>query len=85
MSEVNEMFGMYTGGAPFPDLTKALQTQKCPFNGRQCYKTRKSAGIEVVEHIMGGQSDGESEYRTFCQTLAARMKDEYRFTPVINH
>ncbi len=23
---------------------------------------RKSAGIEVVEHIMGGQSDGESEY-----------------------
>ena len=46
---------------------------------------RKSAGIEVVEHIMGGQSDGESEYRTFCQTLAARMKDEYRFTPVINH
>ena len=30
MSEVNEMFGMYTGGAPFPDLTKALQTQKMP-------------------------------------------------------
>ena len=46
---------------------------------------RKSAGLEVVESIMGGQSDGETEYKTFCQTLANRISDEYRFNPLSNH
>lgn len=42
MSKVNEMFGLYTGGAFFPDLQKALTTQVCPYSGSPCYKTRKS-------------------------------------------
>ena len=42
MSKVNEMFGLYTGGAFFPDLQKALTTQMCPYSGSPCYKTRKS-------------------------------------------
>lgn len=43
MNKVNEMFGLYTGGRILPDLTDALTQQRCPFTGRACYKTRKSA------------------------------------------
>lgn len=43
MNKVNEMFGLYTNGAVFPDLHTALREQTCPYmNGAQCYKTRKS-------------------------------------------
>ena len=42
MSKVNQMFGLYTNSDNFPDLTRALQEQTCPYMGRQCYKTRKS-------------------------------------------
>lgn len=42
MSNVNELFGFYTGGDTLPDLKYALTKQSCPFNGRPCYKTRKS-------------------------------------------
>ncbi len=43
MNKVNEIFGLYTNGSIFPDLTEALQKQSCPYMGGQpCYKTRKS-------------------------------------------
>ena len=43
MSKVNEMFGLYTNGESFPDLTSVLHSQTCPFSCKPCYKTRKSA------------------------------------------
>lgn len=36
MNKVNEMFGLYTNGAVFPDLHTALREQTCPYmNGAQ--------------------------------------------------
>lgn len=43
MSKVNQLFGLYANGSAFPDLSEALQKQMCPYTGRKCYKTRKSA------------------------------------------
>lgn len=44
MHEVNELFGLYTNGCVFPNLSDALASQKCPYmNGAKCYKTRKSS------------------------------------------
>ena len=42
MSKVNQMFGLYTNADEFPDLTRALQEQTCPYMNKRCYKTRKS-------------------------------------------
>lgn len=43
MYAVNEMFGYYTNGPVFPDLSIVLSTQVCPFNRSGiCTKMRKS-------------------------------------------
>lgn len=40
---VNELFGYYTNGREFPDLTDALATQACPYRRTGlCFKGRKS-------------------------------------------
>lgn len=43
-NRVNELFGLYTNGDEFPDLSEALLMQKCPWaqNNSTCFKTRKS-------------------------------------------
>lgn len=43
MYAVNELFGHYTNGEAFPDLSVSLDTQECPFNrSGVCTKMRKS-------------------------------------------
>ena len=43
MYAVNELFGHYTHGEVFPDLSVSLDTQECPFNrSGVCTKMRKS-------------------------------------------
>lgn len=43
MYAVNEMFGLYTNGPTFPDLSTVIVTQECPFNRTGvCTKMRKS-------------------------------------------
>ena len=43
MYAVNEMFGLYTNGPIFPDLSIVIETQECPFNRSGiCTKMRKS-------------------------------------------
>ncbi len=44
MYRVNELFGKYTNGKKFPDLSADLLNQRCPWSTTSgvCYKTRKS-------------------------------------------
>ena len=44
MNKVNEMFGLYTNGAVFPDLHTALREQTCPYmNGAQVVETDETS------------------------------------------
>ena len=41
MNKVAELFGVFCNGAN--DIRAAVKTQLCPYSGKKCYKTRKSA------------------------------------------
>ena len=41
MNRVTELFGVFCNGQN--DIRNAVETQICPYSGKKCYKTRKSA------------------------------------------